>query len=117
MKTVMYDALPLDKGWKNNPSHGKIFLQDGRIDMSSQVITMSTKGQIVLPSEMRAELKLKAGTKLIAFCDGDAIVLKPIELPSNEQLRKLLDEAQAWAQRNGITPADVEEQIKKTRGK
>lgn len=85
--------------------------------MSAQIITMSTKGQIVLPAEIRKELQIRPGAKLLAFCQNGTIMLKPLELPTDDELRRLFDEAQAWAQRNGITPADVEEQIKKTRGK
>ena len=50
--------------------------------MPVQVITMSTKGQVVLPSEMREALSLDAGSKLAVFCEDGTIMLKPLVVPS-----------------------------------
>jgi AbrB family looped-hinge helix DNA binding protein len=40
--------------------------------------TLSTKGQIVIPAELRDELKLSGGTKLAIQREGRALVLRPI---------------------------------------
>ena len=38
---------------------------------------ISTKGQVVLPSRLRAKLGLRPGDTLDAELDGDSIVLRP----------------------------------------
>ena len=63
--------------------------------MPVQVITMSTKGQIVLPSEMRDALSLDAGSKLAVFYEDGTIMLKPITVPSPEDFRESLKKAKA----------------------
>lgn len=37
---------------------------------------VSSKGQIVIPEEIRADLKIKKGTKLVVIEKGNAIILK-----------------------------------------
>jgi AbrB family looped-hinge helix DNA binding protein len=44
--------------------------------MTTTVVT--TKGQIVIPSEIRRKLNIKKGTKFYVEERGDEIVLKPI---------------------------------------
>ena len=44
--------------------------------MTTTIVT--TKGQIVIPSEIRRKLNIKKGTKLYVEERGDEIVLKPI---------------------------------------
>lgn len=83
--------------------------------MPVQVITMSTKGQIVLPSEMREALSLDAGSKLAVFYEDGTIMLKPITVPSPEDFRESLKKAQKWASEAGYTESDVANLIKEVR--
>lgn len=83
--------------------------------MPVQVITMSTKGQIVLPSEMREALSLEAGSKLAVFYEDGTIMLKPITVPSPEDFRESLKKAQKWASEAGYTESDVANLIKEVR--
>jgi AbrB family looped-hinge helix DNA binding protein len=46
--------------------------------MFRQITTVSTKGQMVIPSEMRASLGIKPGTRIAITQDGPRIVLEPI---------------------------------------
>ena len=85
--------------------------------MPVQVITMSTKGQVVLPSEIREALSLDAGSKLAVFCEGGTIVLKPISIPSADEFRESLKKAQAWAADNGYSESDIGDIIKEARKK
>jgi AbrB family looped-hinge helix DNA binding protein len=39
---------------------------------------MSSKGQIVIPSELRDELKLKPGTKVAIQREGNTLILRPV---------------------------------------
>ena len=46
--------------------------------MSIDVLTVSSKGQIVLPAEMRKRLSIGSGAKLAAYASDDVIMLKLI---------------------------------------
>ncbi|MBE6134983.1 MAG: AbrB/MazE/SpoVT family DNA-binding domain-containing protein [Erysipelotrichaceae bacterium] len=83
--------------------------------MPVQVITMSTKGQIVLPSEMRDALSLGAGSKLAVFYEDGTIMLKPIAIPSPDDFRESLMKAQKWASEVGYVESDVASLIKEVR--
>jgi len=46
--------------------------------MKAEYTTLSTKGQIVIPAEIREQMKLSAGTKLSIQRDGQTLILRPI---------------------------------------
>jgi AbrB family looped-hinge helix DNA binding protein len=46
--------------------------------MQRQITTVSTKGQFVIPSEMRAALGIGPGTRIAVTQDGSRIVLEPV---------------------------------------
>ncbi len=83
--------------------------------MGIQVITVSSKGQIAIPSDMRKGLSIDSGTKLAAYTDGDFIVLKPLKVPSLEEFRSALDRAASWAQETGLKEEDVDSIVKESR--
>ncbi|MFC2174371.1 AbrB/MazE/SpoVT family DNA-binding domain-containing protein [archaeon] len=55
------------------------------------VVRLSSKGQLVIPQEMRADLELKAGEKLVIIGGKDGLVLKPLKRLSGELLQELAD--------------------------
>lgn len=46
--------------------------------MEKQITTVSTKGQLVIPSQMRAQLGIRPGTRVAVALEGDHIVLYPV---------------------------------------
>jgi AbrB family looped-hinge helix DNA binding protein len=46
--------------------------------MLRQITTVSTKGQFVIPSEIRAALGIGPGTRIAVTQDGSRIVLEPV---------------------------------------
>jgi AbrB family looped-hinge helix DNA binding protein len=46
--------------------------------MLRRITTVSTKGQLVIPSEMRASLGIAPGTRIAITQDGARIVLEPV---------------------------------------
>lgn len=54
--------------------------------MSTQITTVSTKGQLVIPSAIRVSLGIKPGTRIAVRTDGSRIVLEPV---SKNLIRKL----------------------------
>ena len=43
-----------------------------------RITTVSTKGQLVIPSEIRASLGIEPGTRVTVTQDGPRIVLEPV---------------------------------------
>ncbi len=85
--------------------------------MSTQILTVSSKGQISLPISIRKLLSINTGDKLVAYTSGDVIMLKTLKLPSAEEFEASLDEAQKWAASVGYEESDVDDIIKSTRRK
>lgn len=83
--------------------------------MDTQVLTVSSKGQISLPDSIRRLLSIKTGDKLIAYASDDTIMLKTIKFPSVEDFEASLDEAQKWAESVGYKEDDVNAIIKSMR--
>ncbi len=48
--------------------------------MTTEVISIGEKGQIVIPKKMRDDLRLTKGTKLLITEENDKIAIKPITL-------------------------------------
>ena len=83
--------------------------------MNTQIVTVSSKGQISLPVSIREHLSIDTGDKLVAYTSGDVIMLKTLKLPSAEEFEASLDEAQKWAATVGYTENDVNDIIKSSR--
>lgn len=46
-----------------------------------EVTVISTRGQVVIPQEIRQKMKLKPKDRFIVFGKGDTIIMKKLELP------------------------------------
>lgn len=85
--------------------------------MAVDVLTVSSKGQVVLPASMRKNLSIETGARLAAYATDDFIMLKVLRVPTADEFKAKMDEAQAWAQSVGYTETDVNDIIKSTREK
>ncbi|MEE8675035.1 AbrB/MazE/SpoVT family DNA-binding domain-containing protein [Tractidigestivibacter scatoligenes] len=85
--------------------------------MSSEVLAVSSKGQVVLPAKLRKRLSIESGDHLAIYTSGDVIMLKKIEMPREEDFRSHLDEAQAWAKSVGYRESDVNDAIAAVRAR
>lgn len=47
--------------------------------MASHVSTISTKGQLVIPADIREGLDLKPGTRVAVTREGNRIILQPVD--------------------------------------
>jgi len=43
------------------------------------IVTVSSKGQVVIPAEIRRKFGLRKGKRLAVFVEDEKIVLKPVE--------------------------------------
>jgi len=80
-----------------------------------QVTSMTTKGQVVIPSEIRNQLKVSSGTKFIVVSDGENILLKPIEKPKMEIFKELKKKTQKLLRESGYKKSDLPKLIKQVR--
>jgi len=80
-----------------------------------EITSMSSRGQIVIPLNIREQLKLKEGEKFVVVGEDDTVLLKKITMPSFKNFNSLLQKTQKFAKEKGITKADVEEAIKRAR--
>ena len=85
--------------------------------MNAQILTVSSKGQISLPINIRKRLSIDTGDKLVAYTSGDVIMLKTLKLPSAEEFEVSLNEAQKWAMSVGYNENDVNDIVKSVRKK
>lgn len=85
--------------------------------MDAQVLTLSSKGQVALPINMRRKLSIDSGDKLVCYISGDVILMKAIKLPSISDFEKAMDEAKDWANAVGYKEEDVNDIVKSVRKK
>jgi len=77
--------------------------------MALDLTRLSEKGQIVIPNEIRRQMKLKAGTKFLVLQLGDTIILRKFELsPERLRAKQLLERFRRKARKVGFSEADVE---------
>ena len=68
---------------------------------------MSSKGQVVIPEEIRDRLGLKSGVQFLVIGDGDVVILKALSTPSMKEFDNLIKEARKQARKAGIKVTDV----------
>jgi AbrB family looped-hinge helix DNA binding protein len=85
--------------------------------MNTQVLTVSTKGQISLPISIRKQMSIDTGDKLVIYASGDVIMLKTLKLPTKDEFEATLQEAQNWAASVGYKEKDVDNIIKSVRNR
>jgi len=72
-----------------------------------QTTKMSSKGQVVIPEEVRRRLGLKAGARFVVVAEGDVVILKAIAPPSLNEFDGLVAEARRQARRAGLKKSDI----------
>jgi AbrB family looped-hinge helix DNA binding protein len=78
---------------------------------------MSSKGQIVIPEEIRNRMGLQSGTQFVVVGDRDVVILKAISAPSMKEFDDLIAQARQQARKSGLRKSDVDAAIAKVRGR
>ncbi len=78
---------------------------------------MSSKGQVVIPENIRKQMNLKAGSKFIVVGEKDVIILKNIAPPSLGEFNILIAEARKQGRKAGIRKNDINDAILEVRAK
>ena len=76
---------------------------------------LSSKGQVVIPEDVRKALGLEVGAQFVVMGDGDTVVLKRIAVPAKSELRSLIGKVHSQARRAGVKAKDVKEAIRSVR--
>ena len=83
----------------------------------SEIITMSSKGQIVVPKGLREQLSLMTGTSFVIFGKDDTLVLKKVDVPTaQEAFAKIHNWGKKLANQKGWKEKEVMGIIHKGRG-
>jgi len=83
-----------------------------------EITKISSKGQVVIPSKIREELRLATGTSVVISKVNDFVLLKRVEISDPaEEFRKLTRWGAKFAKEKGIkNEEDVLRIIHKSRG-
>ena len=76
---------------------------------------LSSKGQVVIPEEVRRTLGLNEGDQFLVIGQGDAVILKTITPPKIEEFQELLSQARAEGRKARIRKADLKSAIARVR--
>ncbi len=77
--------------------------------------TLSSKGQVVIPEEIRARLGLKAGAQFVVIGDGDVVIFRRLEAPDLSEFAPLVQRARRVAKQTGLRRADIAKAVAKVR--
>lgn len=78
---------------------------------------MSSKGQVVIPEDIRKRLNLTEGTQFVVTGKDDVVILKAISEPSLDEFDSLIQEARAQAKLTGLKKSDIPKAIAKARSR
>ena len=76
---------------------------------------MSSKGQVVIPEDIRNRLKLRNGSRFVVVGKDDVIILKTIAPPTMAEFDLLVSEARKQAKKAKLKPSDISDALKKVR--
>lgn len=76
---------------------------------------MSSKGQVVIPENIRQQLDLEPGSQFVVLGDKDVVILKRITAPALSEFDGLIKQARSQAKASGFKKADIEDAVKEAR--
>jgi AbrB family looped-hinge helix DNA binding protein len=76
---------------------------------------MSSKGQVVIPEDIRKRLNLKSGSQFVVMGEDGVVILKTIEAPSMKNFDALISEARKQARKAGLKQSDIVAAVAKAR--
>ena len=77
--------------------------------------TLSSKGQVVIPEEIRAQLGLEPGAQFVVIADRDVVIFRLLEPPSLKDFAAIVARARKIAKQTGMTRANITDAVKKVR--
>lgn len=79
-----------------------------------KLVSVTRKGQVTIPDDVRRELGIKLGTKVLVDKVGkEYVLMKKVEMAKSiDELQRI---GQKVAKRRGLTPGEVKKEIEKIR--
>lgn len=78
---------------------------------------LSSKGQVVIPEEIRTRLGLKPGDRFVVVAERGFVIFKAIDAPDLSAFDTLVASARRQARKAGLRPKDVGAAIRRARGR
>jgi AbrB family looped-hinge helix DNA binding protein len=78
---------------------------------------MSSKGQVVIPEDIRKQLRLKAGSQFVVVGRDDVVILKALAPPAREEFDRLITAARKQAKQAKMKRSDINCAIARVRGR
>jgi len=78
---------------------------------------MSSKGQVVIPEDVRTRLHLEAGVQFVVVGEDDVVILKSIQRPSMAEFGGLIRKARQQARSSGMKRTDIAKAVSCARGR
>ena len=83
----------------------------------AEITKLSSKGQVVIPYDMRKDLGWDTGSTLVVSKTDDLVLLKKVQIPDpKEEFKKITKWGQEFAKKKGWKEEDVMKIIHKGRG-
>ena len=82
-----------------------------------EITSLSSKGQIVIPTQIRKRLALAVGTKMAIMTDGKNVLLQKIEPPRVSKFNDLIARSQEIRKRKKLKKSDIQAAVKAARKK
>jgi len=78
---------------------------------------MSSKGQVVIPENVRNRLGLEEGVQFLVVGENDVVILKTISPPAMSEFNTIIRRARNQAKAGGMKPSDIARTVAKVRGR
>ena len=78
---------------------------------------MSSKGQVVIPEDIRKRLKIKPGSQFVVVGEDDTVIFKMITAPDMSQFDELITRARVQAKKVGLKQSDISSAINRVRSR
>ncbi len=85
--------------------------------MTLATTKLSSKGQVVIPEEIRISLGLNEGAQFVVIGQGDTVILKVILQPPLQDFKSLLAKAHTQAKAAKAKRSDLKKAVSKARKK
>lgn len=77
---------------------------------------LSSKGQVVIPEEVRTRLGLRPGSRFVVVAEPGVVIFKSIDAPDRREFAGLVAKARKAARGAGLRKADVARAMQAVRG-
>mgnify|MGYP001606270189 CR=1 FL=1 len=84
--------------------------------MTEEFTKLSSKGQVVIPQEIREDLHLEEGTPFLVVAQKNSILLKKIDIPKIKSWDEATKPFRVAAKKSNFSETDLENLIKEARG-